>query len=255
MSARSKQFDPRHGEAGFTLIEMLVATMLMVFILVALATVTAQWLPNWNRGMLRVERDEHFAFGLNRIVADLSVAEFISANNTTKLPYFDGNELAVVFVRTAIGPNSHPGLEIVRFHEVGDANGPALIRDRAVFAPMNAIAPVPFADPVVLLRAPYRVMFDYAGADGIWQPRWRAAAMLPSHIRITVRDATTQQKLAVSTAALVHIDTPADCAAAKNVNQCLTQIAQATTTPGGSNQSQMPAGFGQGQTSAGGEPR
>jgi general secretion pathway protein J len=255
MNAPSRQFDPRHGEAGFTLIEMLVATMLMVFILVALATVTAQWLPNWNRGMLRVERDEHFAFGLNRIVADLSVAEFISANNTTKLPYFDGNELAVTFVRTAIGPNSHPGLEIVRFHEIGDANGPALVRDRAIFTPMNSNAPVRFADPVVLLRAPYRVMFDYAGADGIWQPSWHAAALLPSHIRITVRDATTQQKLAVSTAALVHIDTPADCAAAKNINQCLTQIAQATTTPGGGNQGQMPAGMSQGQAPAGGEPR
>lgn len=32
--------------AGFTLIEALVATLLMAMILSALATVTAQWLPN-----------------------------------------------------------------------------------------------------------------------------------------------------------------------------------------------------------------
>ena len=65
--------DPRSGEAGFTLIEMLIATMLMVFILTSLATVTAQWLPNWNYGMARMERDERFAFGLNRMVEDLAI--------------------------------------------------------------------------------------------------------------------------------------------------------------------------------------
>lgn len=32
--------------SGFTLIEALVATLLMSIILTALATVTAQWLPN-----------------------------------------------------------------------------------------------------------------------------------------------------------------------------------------------------------------
>ena len=36
--------------AGFTLVEAMVATALMGMILAAIATVTAQWLPNWNRG-------------------------------------------------------------------------------------------------------------------------------------------------------------------------------------------------------------
>jgi general secretion pathway protein J len=227
MSAMRTLPDPKNGEAGFTLIEMLIATMLMVFILTALATVTAQWLPNWNHGMARVERDERFAFSLNRIVGDLSVAEFVTANTTVKTPYFDGSELAVTFVRTAVGPNAHPGLQVVRFHEVGDSNGPSLVRDQASFAPMATGAQVRLTDPVVLIRAPFRVMFAYAGADGVWQPTWRGAAQLPTSIRITVRDGVTQQKLAVSTAALVHIDTPVACLRAKDVNQCLTQLAQA----------------------------
>jgi general secretion pathway protein J len=229
MSTPRQRPDPRCGEAGFTLIEMLIATMLMVFILVALATVTAQWLPNWKRGMARMERDERFAFGLNRVVEDLAVAEFVPANITVKTPYFDGGELGVSFVRTAIGPNSRPGLEIVRFQETADTNGPSLVRSRAAFAPMDANAQVRFADPVVLIRAPYRVMFAYAGSDDIWRPTWRNAAQLPTRIRITVRDAVTQQKLAVSTAALVHIDAPAECARAKSVNQCMTALAQAAT--------------------------
>ena len=220
--------DPRRGEAGFTLIEMLIATMLMVFILTALATVTAQWLPNWNRGMSRMERDERFAFGLNRMVGDLAVAEFVPANTTVKTPYFDGSELSVSFVRTAVGPSSRPGLEIVRFQEVADADGPALVRARAAFVPMEASAQVRFLDPVVLIRSSYRVMFAYAGADDTWRPTWRNAAEMPKRVRITVRDGISQQRLAVSTVALVHIDAPAACAREKNVNQCLTQIAQGT---------------------------
>jgi general secretion pathway protein J len=220
------------GEAGFTLVEMLIATMLMVFILTALATVTAQWLPNWNHGMARIERDERFAFGLNRVVGDLAVAEFVPANITAKIPYFDGGELGVTFVRTAIGPSSRPGLEIVRFQEVADSSGPALVRSRSAFVPMDANAQVRFADPAVLIRSPYRVAFAYAGAGDTWQPTWRNAAELPQRIRITVRDGVTQQRLAVSTVALVHIDTPAACAREKNVTQCLTQIAQSTVAAG-----------------------
>jgi general secretion pathway protein J len=232
MTEMQKPADPHGPEAGFTLIEMLIATLLTVFILVALANVTAQWLPNWNRGMLRVERDERFAFSLNRIVEDLSVAEFVPANGSVKTPYFDGDELSVTFVRTAIGPNTHPGLEIIRFHEVGDTNGPALVRDRAMFAPMDPGTPVHFVDPMVLIRSPYRVMFAYAGAAGDWQATWRAMPQLPAKIRIAVRDGVTQQRVAISTAAPVHVDTPAECVSTKNVDQCLAQIAQAA--PGGS---------------------
>jgi general secretion pathway protein J len=227
MSALRSVPDPRSGEAGFTVIEMLIATMLMVFILTALATVTAQWLPNWDRGMARVERDERLAFALNRVTGDLSVAEFVPANAKAKAAYFDGDELGVSFVRTAIGPNAQPGLEIVRFQEVADPTGPALIREHAPFVPMDANAPVRFADPTVLLHSPYRVTFSYAGSDDNWLPSWRGAAFLPARIRVTVRDGITQQKLAVSTAALVHVDTPAECVRAQNANQCMTQIAQA----------------------------
>jgi general secretion pathway protein J len=232
MSAPRTLPDPRSGEAGFTLLEMMIAVMLMVFILIALATVTAQWLPNWNHGMARMERDERFAFALNRVVEDLAVAEFVPANTTVKTPYFDGSELSVSFVRTAVGPSSRPGLEIVRFQEIADSSGPALVRSRSAFVPMDANAQVRFADPVVLIRSPYRVMFAYSGADDIWQPAWGGGAELPKRVRITVRDGVTQQRLAVSTAALVHIDTPAACAREKNVNQCLTQIAQGTAAAG-----------------------
>ena len=215
----------RRGEAGFTLIEIVVAMTLMVGVLAALASVTAQWLPNWNRGFAHVQRAELLARGLERLVADLSAAELVSANGKTRQPLFDGGELSVRFVRPAIGPNTRPGLEFVSIAMTAGKEGAALVRMRAPFTllPRNAgIADVTnFSDPVVLMRQSYRVVFAYAGADHIWHNTWRNADELPAAVRVTVLDAATETRLAVSTAAIVHVSAPAECVSAKSVRDCI----------------------------------
>ncbi len=220
------------GEAGFTLIEMLVALILMVGILAALATVTAQWLPNWNCGFAHVQRTELFGQGLERLVADLSAAEFVTANGRAKQPLFEGDELAVRFVRTAIGPNTRPGLEVVRISTMSDNRGVALVRARTPFVPLRETAKIRdlanFSDPVVLMRAPYRATFSYAGPNHVWQNSWRDADQLPIAIRVSVRDAATQRTLAVSTATVVRVSAPAQCARAKVAKDCIYQLPGAT---------------------------
>jgi general secretion pathway protein J len=206
---------PRTSVAGFTLIEALVATVLMGLVLASLATITARWLPNWNRGFVRVQRNESLEFGLERIVDDLASAEFIPPNARDPHPLFDGTPTAVVFVRSAIAPNDHRGLDIIRIAEMIDARGSALIRSRRPFAPTSPQATFeerPFTDPVALIRLPYRVSFSYAGRDRVWKETWHDAAQLPSAVRISVRDAATQRLLPVSTAVALHVDAPAQCA-------------------------------------------
>jgi general secretion pathway protein J len=220
MNAPSRR--ERAGEAGFTLIEVLMATLLMTVILGALATVTSQWLPNWNRGMARVQSSERLAMGLDRIVADLAVAKMMSINGDAKAPLFEGTELAVTFLRTAVGPNARPGLEIIRLVEKADAQGLAMVRERAPFTPRPFDAQIRFADQVVLIRSPLRVTFSYAGPDHVWQSDWRGQMELPDMVRVTVRDGTTGQVLAVSRAATVHVNAPAECVRAKNPTTCLT---------------------------------
>ena len=212
----------RATQAGFTLVEVLIATVLMGVILTSLATVTAQWLPNWNRGIARVQRAERLATGLDRIIADLSVAEQTTVNGDAKAPLFDGADLSVTFLRTALGPSARPGLEFIRFIEKADAQGLALVRERAPFQPMPTDGQIRFVDQVVLIRAPFRVSFAYAGPDRQWQPTWHSQAQLPDRIRITVRDSANGQVLAVSAAALPHITAPAECARAKNPTTCVT---------------------------------
>jgi general secretion pathway protein J len=209
-------------EAGFTLLEVLLATLLMTMILAALATVTAQWLPNWNRGMVRVQRAERLAIGMERIIADLSVAEIVPLNSDTKTPLFAGSEFSVTFVRNVVGPNAKPGLEIIRLIERNDEQGSAMVREHAPFTPMPPDVQVRLRDPVVLIRSPFRVMFSYAGPDQVWQTEWRGQTQLPARIRVAVRDSATGRVLNVSSVAIIHISAPAECVRAKNPQDCIT---------------------------------
>ncbi len=210
--------------AGFTLIEALVSTLLMAIILGALGMVTAQWIPNWNRGFAHVQQSELAGAGIERIVADLSDAEFIppTGDGKGKGPLFDGAALSVVFVRSALGPNTRPGLEFVRIGETADDRGLAMVRMRAPYVPIAVptLGEINFSDPVVLVRAPYRVSFAYAGSDRVWRDSWRGAPQLPTAVRVSLRDAATAELLAVSTATIVHVNAPAECVREKDAKNC-----------------------------------
>ena len=205
----------RAGEGGFSLIEAIVALALMGLVLSALASITAQWLPNWNRGADRIQRGEAIGIALQRIAADLAAAEYVPANRESRLPLFDGSELSITFVRTALGPNIGPGLDIVRLGEATDRREFVTVRSRTRFAPLPVGSSLSeqahFGDPVVLLRAPFRLSFAYAGPDRVWKSTWHRADRLPVMVKLTVRDVASERVLAVSTIAPVHIQVPSDC--------------------------------------------
>jgi general secretion pathway protein J len=230
----------RHGSdagAGFTLIEVLVATALMGIILAGVANITAQWLPNWNRGFLRAQRNELVSIALDRLAADFGASEFVTPARSSKLPAFDGTPSGVTLVRSAVGPNSWRGLETVRIAETSDRNGIVMVRSKAPFAPLEADAAWPgqlkFSDPVALLRAPLRLTFAYAGRDGIWTETWRNMPQLPAAVRVTIRDAASERTLSISTTALVHVEVPASCVRAKVKADCIRRPDEAVDASDG----------------------
>lgn len=210
----------RHA-AGFSMVELLVALVLAGLVLAALGMVTRQWLPNWHRGFDRVQNSEVVALAIDRIAADLSAAEFVPATREKMRPLFAGTETGVVFVRTALGPNAGPGLEIVSLAETPGPAGPTLTRSTAAYVPRDADSPPPaFGAPAALLRPPYRVTFSYAGPDGIWFDQWRDFDELPRAVRVVVRDGTTGRALDVSTAIAVRAELPASCVANERQHRC-----------------------------------
>jgi general secretion pathway protein J len=193
----------------------------MAIIMGAIAQMTSQWLRNWNRGFARIQSEDLLAVGLDRLVADVAAAEII-AGSTTTLPMFDGAEFAVMFVRTAVGPNTFTGLEAVRIEEASDNRGPALVRSTAPFTPaVRDLREVEFSNPIVLIRPPYRISFSYAGPDRMWRDTWHGATQLPRAIRVSVRDFASAAALAMSTSAVIRAELPARCAAAKAGAGCV----------------------------------
>jgi general secretion pathway protein J len=120
-----------------------------------------------------------------------------------------------MFVLTALGPSAGPGLDVVRLGEATDRREFVTVRSRARFAPLPAESSfseqLHFGDPVVLLRAPFRLSFAYAGPDRVWKSTWRGADKLPAMIRLTVRDVASERVLSVSTIAPVHVQLRSDC--------------------------------------------
>jgi general secretion pathway protein J len=239
------------GEDGFTLIETLVALALMGLVLSALANLTAQWLPSWNRGLDRIQRSEMIGITLQRIAEDLAAAQYVPVGGDEKRPLFVGSERSVTFVRTALGPNAGPGLDVVRLSETSDQGGLATVRSRTSFRPMPPEAAsdqLHFIEPVLLLRAPYQLSFAYAGEDRAWQSTWQESEKLPAKIRLTVRDSSNAR--AISTVTTIHVQSLAqgDCKQADGKcddnagGQDAAQGGQQANSPA----SQPPGGAGQG---------
>jgi len=225
----------RRGVAGFTLFEALVSVALMGLIVASLSAVTGQWLPNWRHGFGRVQSLEQLDVGLQRLVDDLEAAEFVTPNSQSKSPLFIGDASSVTLVRAAIGPDARPHLEVVRLEETSDDRGVVLVRSRTPFTPLvpnlSTTSQLRFADPVALVRAPFRVSFAFAGTDRVWRDAWRDSTMLPAAVRIRLRDAMSGQILSVSTAALLHVDVFAECIGQKSIQQCLAGVNAPDSNP------------------------
>jgi len=212
--------------AGFSLLEALVAIALTGVILSAVASITAQWLPNWNRGFARVQGSENLALGLERLTTDAAAAELIPVSHETPRPFFEGTDHSIIFVRSALAPNAPVGLELVSIVANSSVAGPSLIRSRAPFfsrAKGDSYQPK-FVDPIVLLRAPYLVSFAYAGVDRSWKDAWLQESLLPQAIRVLLRDRKTGREFGVSTATVIHAGVPATCISSKSLDECLKSL-------------------------------
>ena len=192
--------------AGFTLLETLGAIALMGTVLWSLSVISSQWLHSWRSTNAVLQRVDAIMMALDRIAADVGEAEFVRAGDGSKLVVFEGHSSEVTFVRTATGPNVSGGLELVRIGESIAARGEAVARSRVAFVP-GTLEVDPASSPVVLLRRPFRLNFEFAGSDGIWRTDWQGEDKLPWAVRVTVLDGNARRKIV--RVAAIHARLPA----------------------------------------------
>jgi hypothetical protein len=173
----------RNGQDGFTLLEALAGVAITAVIMTGLAAIVGQWLPNWRHGFTSLQNADLIGLSLDRIVEDVSSAEYARLDGGQGAPLFRGEPQAVAFVRQEIGPGAAARLEIVRIGETSTASGDEVERSRTRFAPGAVEA---FRDATTLLRPPFRLAFAYAGPDGAWRATWSGQAKLPRAVRLTV---------------------------------------------------------------------
>lgn len=198
------------ADDGFALLEALAAIVLMGLIVSSLAVITAQWLPAWKRIYDRVQRSDNLAIALDRAADDIAAAQFMPADTGSRNVLFEGENQVVTLLRRAIGPNMERGLELVRIGDAVDSSGPAVTRSRVAFAP--GVHDVdPNSAPVVLLRRPFRMSFEFAGPDGIWRTDWQNQEVLPATVMLSVLDASGRRRLGRVVPVRVQLAPPEDC--------------------------------------------
>ena len=185
---------------GFTLIETIVALALMGLVLSALASITAQWLPELeprHRPYPAQRVDRHRAAADRGRSRRGGICARPTATRGSRCSM--DRSCRSRLVRTALGPNAGPGLDVVR---IGETTERTRVRDGAFARAFRAACrdgsslseQLHFGDPVVLLRAPFRLSFAYAGSDRVWKGSWHEADRLPAMIRLTVRDAASRAR-------------------------------------------------------------
>jgi len=209
---------------GFSLVESLVTLALTGVLLAAIGALTGQWLPAWRQGLAGVQRLEALDLATQRLAADIAAAKPVTASGTYAPPLFTGGPDAIVFVRQAIGPGAGDRLEWVRVAEQDSV----FTRTRGPYAPTadDPAQPV-FADPIALVRRPYRFRFSYVGPDHVWASDWVGRATLPAAVRIDVLDAGAGGPLPPSTIVALRVDAPASCAGQASVETCLARLSGA----------------------------
>jgi general secretion pathway protein J len=195
-------------DAGFTLLEMMLALALTGVMVSAIAVFAGQWMTSWRAGFAQLQATDLLSLGLERLSADISAAQYGEANAGQEPTLFLGDAKSLIFIRRSPAPDALGRLEVVRIAQTSDARGAALIRSRAPYFPLAPGTPIGglhFADPVALVRAPFVISFAYADAGRVWRDSWGLDKALPAAVRVTVRTVGHAEVVSASTAITLHV--------------------------------------------------
>jgi general secretion pathway protein J len=187
----------RQDTAGFTLIEVLLATVLLAAgLALAFATLTAAT-KTANRGEAMAQRSEReravLGFMRKRIAATRPIA--FGVDERTTLPQrFIGEPDRIRFVADLPDYLGQGGPYLHDFRVEGDGDRArivlalSMVQAGQVIEDPESRPPEPLVDRLGEVRFRYRSL-DGSGGLGDWQDRWEASEQLPLLVEVTLSDA------------------------------------------------------------------
>lgn len=217
----------RPGEAGFSLIEVLAALVIMSLLLVAGSSVMRLVTSAGERGTRAAERGDMLGRAFAAIRNDLMHIERGIVKRNDKLSFaFSGSARSLSFLAVEPPFPTEPGSYTISYRVEGSDGAVRLVRARSVFDPASDKEGRPdrakqpaLGEAVEVLGGPYRIAFAYFdGTERRWLDAWRAPERLPQLIRLTL--APTAAGVAPVTPLVVRLRVDAETTCAGSTPPC-----------------------------------
>lgn len=184
---------------GFTLVEILLATVLLAAALaLAFATLRAST-ATVQRGEALAQRSEHMRAVDGFLRARLAGARFLGfeVDDASGLPLrFVGDQSRMRFVADLPDYLGHGGPYVHELFAEADGDGVRLMLGLRVQQPLDGTMPLDageqrppelLAEDLQSVRFRYRTL-DADGRLGEWQPQWATPERLPLQVEVAIRD-------------------------------------------------------------------
>lgn len=218
MKPRSSSVPPESGEAGFTLLEILIGLLVSSLILGGLSLAMGSINRGYEQTINVIDRQGTITTGLEVFHQDISRIERLVDDPASPSRFlFSGAAREMIFVLSERPGSNEEGLYWVRLAIAKRNDGSeVLIRSRVPFTrPVPALTSLAWTDEVMLIQGKLGMEFSYrAPRAGLreWAGTWAAANMLPSQVRIEITDMATGRARVPGFTATLKIAAEADCA-------------------------------------------
>ena len=180
--------------AGFTLLEVLAALVLLALLLVGVYSGIRTATHSVRSGTAAIERIDQVRSAQQFLRRELaqSLAQPISHTDHGEPIYFEGSAREMRYVAPLPGYLGKLGPQLQRLQLVDDGHGGLRLELSLALLPPDGQPPRPLGEPQVLLDHIQAGNFNYRGVDQQgeavpWSPAWADGRLLPQLVRVELQ--------------------------------------------------------------------
>ena len=182
----------RHGQHGFTLIEMLVSLTVMAVILLLIGGALRVMGRNWDANAGRIEALDMVSRAFDLLARDAANLQRIVQPSGASAYLFSGTSDSLAFIALEPPQPGEAGLYFIAYTVEPNGTAAELVRSRAVYRQgMQRFPGATPANRVPLFTGPYAYRFAFgriAGGKQSWSADWTLPDRLPDLVRLQVLD-------------------------------------------------------------------